>query len=186
VARINLLPWREQLREEKKREFIFFLTGCAILGAIVVFLAHMTMSHRISTQQSRNNILSQEIDHFEKKIKEIEELKKIKAALIARMMIIQELQASRPQVVNIFDEMVRILPRGVYLTEISRKDDKLTVQGISDSNSNISQLMKNIESSHWFNNPMLSVIKAEDVENKHISEFNLQSQVNHVVVQGKE
>lgn len=173
MTNINLLPWRERLQEERKRQFYICLLGTAFLAGIIMFITHTIINYRIDDQIARNNFLKQQIRELDVKIGEIKSLEKVKNALLARMGIIQELQANRTLVVHMFDELVNVLPKGIHLTEIQRKGSTVTLFGKTESNSNVSDLMRNINKSHWLTNPELREIKADPKEANRISEFNL-------------
>ncbi|ETO93579.1 PilN domain-containing protein [Legionella oakridgensis] len=159
MTEINLLPWRELKREREKKQFttyLFFGLGSAV---VVVFLINMYAKQLIENQSSRNQQLQNEITTLEKQIKEIEEIKNVRQALIARMVIIQNLQATRSLTVRLFDELVKIMPDGVFLTSVERQGDKIILLGYAESNSNISQLMRQIEHNKWIKEPDLTEIK---------------------------
>ena len=161
MARINLLPWREELRAERKRQFIGILGFAAIVGLLVSLLVHMSFASKIDGQQGRNTYLKSEITLLNKKIREIEKLEKQRDELLNRMQIVQSLQQSRPLVVRLFDELVRQIPTGVYLTNFNRKALKLTLSGKSESTPRISAFMRNINKSQWLEKPDISNMKAE-------------------------
>ena len=160
MPRINLLPWREELRKRRQRDF-GVLAGLSVLAmAVVVLGVHTYFSGRIEFQQSRNEYLQQQIALLDKRIKEIEELDQEKSSLLARMEIIQQLQASRPEIVHLFDEIVESLPDGVYLTKFAQKGRSLSLEGVAQSNARVSSLMRNTDASAWMENPALVEIKA--------------------------
>jgi len=162
MARINLLPWREELRAERKRQFFGILGLAAVVGILVSILVHMTFQSKISNQQNRNTYLKTEITKLDTKIREIEKLEQQKEELLNRMQIVQSLQQSRPLVVRLFDELVRQIPTGVYLTDFSRKRNNLSLKGKSESTPRISAFMRNIEKSQWLAKPDVSGIKADN------------------------
>ena len=175
MARINLRPWREERRAEQQKEFLAILAGVAILGLLFVFLQDRWINSNIDEQQARNSYLSGEIASLERKIKEIDELKKRRDQLIARMRVIQELQGNRPVIVYMFDEMVRTLPDGVYFTSLSRKGDSISIQGRAESNNRISSLMRKLDGSDWFMEPNLTAVKAsgEGSDGEKSNDFDL-------------
>ncbi len=173
MARINLLPWREELRKERQQQFMMVTGLMVVLTLAVVGLVHFQISSIIDGQVARNTYLEQEIKVLDKKIKEIQDLEKEKARLLARMNIIQELQSSRPQVVHVFDELVGTLPEGVYLTSIKNAGSNLTIEGIAQSNARVSSYMRNIDSAGWLSNPRLDVIETQDKERERVSRFVL-------------
>ena len=131
MTRINLLPWREMLRKEREREFYSIAGGAAVLMLLVIFYIHFHMAGVIETQNSRNAFLGDEIKKVEGQIKEIKGLETEKSQLLARMKVIEELQGQRPQMVHLFDELVKALPDGVYVTSIKQKGTSVSLDGIA-------------------------------------------------------
>lgn len=173
MPHINLLPWREELRRERQRQFINIAVGAAILMAGAIVLAHIRMSGIIEDQNTRNQFLTQTIAQVDREIKEIEDLEKEKDALLARMKIIQELQGSRSGIVHIFDELAKAIPENIYLIKTSRAGTEISLEGVADSNDYVSELMRNLNSSAWFTNPKLTVIESNKNEFPGASWFQL-------------
>ncbi len=173
MARINLLPWREELRAERKRQFIGILGFAFIAGLFVSLLVHMAFESKISSQQNRNNYLNGEISQLDAKIREIQKLENQREELLNRMQIIQSLQQSRPLVVRLFDELVRQIPTGVYLTKLTREELNLDLQGKSESTPRISAFMRNIEKSQWIEKPDVSGIIADKKGNIPTTNFSM-------------
>ena len=166
MAHINLLPWRDQLRKERQKNFFIGLGVAAVVAALAVGGVHFHIQTLIDFQNSRNNRLQQEIAAADKKIKEIEQLEKRKADLIARMQIIESLQASRPEAVHVFDELVQTIPDGVHLNDFSYKGKAIALSGEAQSNARVSTYMRNIDGSPWFNDPrLLQIQKSGTVRN---------------------
>lgn len=159
MAKINLLPWREELRAEKTRQFATMLGLSALMMGAIVLLVHVTIAGQISHQEFRNGILKKEISQLDLALKEIKDLENTKQELLARMEVIQSLQQRRPQVVHLFDEFVRTVPEGIYLTAITQKGKALTINGVAESNGRVSAYMRNIDASEWMSTPKLSVIE---------------------------
>ena len=160
MARINLLPWREQLREERKKEFLTILALVVLFAGALVFLGDRYVNGRIDHQNERNAFLKKEISLLEARIREIEELQARRAQLLDRMKIIQDLQGKRPVIVRVFDELARTLPDGVYFTNIGMKGAVLSVKGGAESNSRVSNLMRQMDGSEWLTAPNLTAVKA--------------------------
>lgn len=175
MAHINLLPWREELRKQKQQQFAVVSAGTAVVAALLVLLVHMQIEGMIENQNARNSFLDNEIVELDKKIARIKDLEKTKAALLARMDIIQQLQHSRPQSVHLMDELVYTLPDGVYLEKIIQKGASLTVSGIAQSNARVSAYMRNIDNSEWLGNPKLDVIETKDSDRRRNAEFVLRA-----------
>ena len=174
MTRINLLPWREQKREQEKKQFLTYLIVGLVSSIVIVFLINYYATHLVDIQTQRNQRLQNEITQLEKQIKEISQLKTLRQALIARMMMVQNLQATRTLTVRLLDEMIRIIPDGVYLYQMNRDGDKVTVLGYAESNTNISQLMRSIEKSVWIQGPELTEIKkTTEVKQPDENEFKL-------------
>lgn len=171
---INLLPWRELKREREKKQFGTYLLIVALSCATVIFLVNFIIVNNIENQTSRNNRLQNEIALYKKQLVAIKDLKTLRRNLIARMKIVQNLQSTRILTVHLFDELIRILPDGVYVTQMQRVGDKITLLGYTESNSNISLLMRNIEASRWIQQPSLTEIKKTMEGSEHASsEFKL-------------
>ncbi len=162
MAHINLLPWRENLRKKRQKDFGMSVVLALILTGAACGGVHFYIEDMISHQGARNAYLGQEIAIVDKKISEIKDLEKQKAQLIARMNVIQSLQGSRPQIVHLFDELVSTIPDGTYLTKLEQKGDGVTMDGIAESNARVSAYMRNIESSPWLGDPALQVIKSTE------------------------
>jgi len=173
MAKINLLPWRAEQRRERARQFYSTLILSMILTAMVMGVVHWTYVGIIEEQNQRNAYLDSEIKVLDKEIEEIEALERQRADLEQRMNIIQELQQSRPLNVHLFDDLPRLLPEGIYLTEIVRKDNKLTVRGKTESSPRVAAFMRNIESSQWIGSPDLDVISADRKSATPSSDFLL-------------
>lgn len=160
MARINLLPWREQLREERKQRFLVAMGGTLVVAAGLVFLAGQYLDGAIEQQNARNDFIKKEIAVLDARIKEISELKERRAQLLERMKIIQDLQGNRPISGRIFDQMVRTLPDGVFFTELKRTDKSIAIIGSAESNNRVSSLMRNLDASEWLTAPNLTEVKA--------------------------
>jgi len=174
MPRINLLPWREVHRAEKKREFFIFMGSAAVATALVVVLVHIQFSAMIDTQNQRNNFLQQQITRVEKEIEEIKTLKEDKKALLARMEVIQKLQRSRPEIVHLFEEISLNAPDGIYLEAASRKGSMLALEGFSNSNDSVSAFMRQLDASPWLQNPKLNVIESKKDALGNSSYFKLE------------
>jgi type IV pilus assembly protein PilN len=161
MAKINLLPWREELRAEQTRQFVTMLGLSAFMTAAIILLVHVNIAGQISHQEFRNGILNKEIEQLDLALKEIKTLEDTKQELLSRMEVIQSLQQRRPQIVHLFDEFVRTVPEGIYLTSIKQKGKGLTITGVAESNGRVSAYMRNIDASEWMSTPKLSVIETK-------------------------
>ena len=175
MPQINLLPWRDELRKRREKEFIITAVIAALLMGAVVLGVHLHYESRIAYQNQRNTFIETEITALDKKIKEIENLKKERDRLIARTQVIQDLQAGRPEIVHVFDELVTTLPDGVYYTKVAQKGRGLNLHGVAQSNARVSSLMRSLDSSTWFENPSLVEITADLQKDRAIrlSKFKL-------------
>ena len=160
MARINLLPWREQLREERKNQFLSILVLIVLVAGLLIFMVDRSVSGNIDHQNARNDFLRKEIHLLDGRIKEIEQLQARRSQLLERMKIIQDLQGNRPIIVRVFDEMVRTLPDGVYFTSVSMKGPLISIKGGAESNSRVSNLMRQMDASDWLTAPNLTAVKA--------------------------
>lgn len=162
MARINLLPWRDEQRKERRKQFAFIAGGSAVLMLLVVLYVHIYVGSMISNQDSRNQYLQQQIDEVNSKIKEISDLEQQKQQLLARMKVIEQLQQNRPEVVHLFEALAKAVPEGLYLASIKQSGNTLTIDGDAQSNARVSSFMRNLDASPWFDNPVLDVIQAQD------------------------
>lgn len=174
MARINLLPWREERRKQRQKEFTVML-GVAALGAILLsFIIVSYYSGQIDGQTERNAYVQQQIDEVKKKNEEIKQLEAKKAKLLARKEVIEKLQANRSQMVHLFDSLVRTIPDGAVLTSIKQDSETLTLEGRAQSNARVSTYMRNLEGSGWMTNPDLSIIEAKGADKGLPYVFKLQ------------
>jgi len=161
MPRINLLPWREEQRTERKLKFTIALGGAALAACAFSFVGYLMFSSMISGQIARNDMLREEIKKLDRQIEEINSLENDKQKFISRMEIIEKLQRSRPEIVHVFDEIVRTLPEGAYLTGVKQTDKKMKFEGVAQSSTRVSAFMRNIDSSEWLKNPELEVIETK-------------------------
>lgn len=177
---INLLPWREELKELQKKSFLSMLGLGIVVTSGLVLCIHILINRQIGFQNENNDYLKNEIKILDQQISEIQRLQTEKEQLLARMDIIQQLQTNRPLVVRLFDVIVHTVPEGLYLTNLTRTGPKIMIDGKAESNTRVSTFMRNIEGSHWLNSPVLTLIQAEDQKegNKQTDRmigFNLQA-----------
>ena len=173
MIRINLLPWREARRKAHNLQFYILMGMVAGLAASIVLLVHGYYATRISTQMERNRFLKDENTKLDKEIEEIKKLKEGIQALLSRKQVIETLQADRAQTVYLLEQLVRQTPDGVYLRSIKQTGPKVNLTGYAQSNARVSTLMRNLEASPYLGNPDLVEIKAVNVNNKRLSEFNM-------------
>lgn len=188
MARINLLPWRDELREQRKQQFVATLIGVCLVGAAVVFLADQTFNRLIDQQQARNNFIRQENAALDARIKEISELRTKRQELIDRMKVIQDLQGNRPIVSRVFDQLVRTIPDGVYFSSIKMTGKNIAIDGTAESNNLISNLMRNQDASDWLAAPSLAEVKnieATEAGGQELSNFKLTVQQTKPVDEGQ-
>lgn len=177
MPRINLLPWREQERKVRRREFMV-AAGGAIFAAVIFTLGGKLMySSWIDSQNEKNNLLKREIVKLDAQIADIQDLENRKQRLVARMEIIEKLQRKRPEIVHLFDEIVKTVPEGIYLTAIKQTGNKLEIRGIAQSSTRVSTFMRNIDASVWMDNPVLQVVESAKDSPTGGSNFTLSSDV---------
>jgi len=160
MARINLLPWREELREERRKRFLLALVGVLVCSVGAIFIADQVISSAIDRQVARNEYIGKQIAVVDERIKQISDLKSRRQQLVERMRIIQDLQGNRPISGRIFDQLARTLPDGVYFTEVKMAGKTLSITGAAESNNRVSDLMRNLDASDWFDAPSLTEVKA--------------------------
>jgi type IV pilus assembly protein PilN len=161
MPRINLLPWRDQQRRERKLAFFVALGGAVVLAAIAAFIGYLMLGAMIDAQEHRNEQLRAQIKILDKQIEEINDLEAQKQKFISRMQIIEKLQRSRPEVVHLFDDLVKDMPDGTYLTSVKQTGNKLKLEGVAQSSTRVSALMRNISASQWLEKPELEVVQTK-------------------------
>ena len=173
VTNINLLPWREELKQKRHKQLRNSIFCGWLLACGAAFLMVKYWDNRIDQQNSRNQYLQNEITSLESIIKEIEGLREKRDEIVDRLEVIQELQADRAQIVHVFDDLVQKMPDGVYLDEISKKGVALDVEGFAQANARVSSLMRNLDASSWFKSPKLRIVKNTNQQGLELSQFNL-------------
>ncbi|HEX4052522.1 MAG TPA: PilN domain-containing protein [Steroidobacteraceae bacterium] len=161
MPRINLLPWRDQQRRERRVGFYVALGAAAGVAVVVAFASYLLFGQMIDGQEARNARLRAEIRVLDKQIEEINDLEQQKQNFISRMQIIEKLQRSRPEVVHLFDQLVKVMPDGTYLTSVKQSGNALKLEGVAQSSTRVSTLMRNIADSQWLRDPELEVVETK-------------------------
>src|SRR6202167_5893285 len=160
MPRINLLPWREQERKIRRREFTVAACGAIVAAAVFVGGGKLVYSSWTDSQTEKNNLLKKEIVKLDAQIADIQDLETRKQRLVARMEIIEKLQRKRPEIVHLFDEIGKTVPDGIYLTQIKQTGNKLNIHGVAQASTRVATLMRTIDSSVWMNNRVLQVVES--------------------------
>jgi len=161
MPRINLLPWRDLERKRKRQEFMFAIVGAVVVAGLVALLVRIQYGAAIDHQNERNQYLDGQIQVLNNQIAEILDLEKQKQRLKERIEVIQKLQSSRPEAVHLFDQLVRLLPDGVYLTGVKQTDKRIQIKGVAESSTRVSAFMRNIDGSEWLKDPSLEIIETK-------------------------
>ena len=161
MPRINLLPWREQERKERKLAFFVALGVAAVAAVLVAGAGYVMFNSMISSQERRNEQLRTEIKAVDRQIEQINDLESQKQRFISRMQVIEKLQRSRSEEVHLFDEITKTMPDGTYLTSIKQNGRKLKFEGVAQSSTRVSTLMRNISASQWMKDPELEVVESK-------------------------
>lgn len=175
--RVNLLDWRAARREARQKKFMAMLGAGAFAGLLLGFSVMQVYKSQLQAQQDRNQRLNQEIKLTESKIREIKDLEKLREDLIARTQVIEKLQQSRAETVHFFDELVKTVPDGLYLTRVEQRSGDTQIDGIAESNGRVSTYIRNIEASEWIHQPRLVFIRAVERNRRRLSEFSLRVKV---------
>ena len=166
MAKINLLPWREALREQRKKEFISISVGMLLLGLVLSVLMWAFFNQRLNDQQQANQLVQESNAQLDAQLKTLDGLQARRDEIIDRMKLIQDLQGKRPVVVRLFDEVTRLTPSQMYLERFERKDDKFIFQGRAESPNAVSEFLRNLESSPWFRNAFMNSYQSMDAAQK--------------------
>ena len=170
MAKINLLPWRDALREKRKKEFIAYCVGAALVGVLAVALAWFFYSQKLEDQEQANQLVVSTNQNLDVQLKSLEGLQEQRNAIVERMKLIQGLQGQRPVAVRLVDEMVRVTPSNMYITKFVRTGDKFTIEGKAESPNTVAELLRNLEASPWYRNAFMnSFLAAEEKKDKAVS-----------------
>lgn len=175
MARINLLPWREELRKQYLKEFLASIGIAVVTTLIALCGVHFYIEGMKDYQNERNRILQREIAQLNVKIREIKDIETKKNQMLGKIEVIHKLQLSRPEIVHMFDELAKTLPEGVYLTQFVQSGKSLAMNGKSQSNARVSAYMRAIEASEWVQSPQLNIIKASSGQRGHTDDFKLRA-----------
>lgn len=170
MAKINLLPWRDELREQRKKQFVAFCVGVAALGVASVFSGWMYFDHNLNDQEQANQLIVSTNQNLDTQLKALDGLQERRNAIIERMKLIQGLQGQRPVTVRLVDELVRVTPSTMYITKFSRTGDKFSIEGKAESPNTVAELLRNLEASPWYRNAFMnSFLAAEEKKDKTAS-----------------
>ena len=173
MATINLLPWRAERRRQRERDFYTMLAFAALLAVALWLLWGYWMGLRIDNQDARNNYLKDEIHQLDGKLAEIKELEVTKSRLLARKQVIEQLQASRSQMVHLFDELVKTIPDGVRLSSLKQNGDQLTLLGMAQANGNVAAYMRSLDTSPWLQHSDLQKTEIAGADQRNRYAFGL-------------
>ncbi|ENV75408.1 PilN domain-containing protein [Acinetobacter ursingii] len=162
MAKINLLPWRDELREQRKKQFIAFSAAVAVLGVVAVVLAWLFYDHKLNDQEQANQLVVSTNQNLDTQLKSLDGLQERRNAIVERMKLIQGLEGQRPVTVRLIDELVRVTPSNMYLTKFSRTGDKFTIEGKAESPNTVAELLRNLEASPWYRNAFMNSFLAAD------------------------
>ena len=170
MTKINLLPWRDELREQRKKKFVAFCVGVAALGVASVFSGWVYFDQKLDDQEQANQLIVSTNQNLDAQLKSLDGLQERRNAIIERMKLIQGLQGQRPITVRLVDELVRVTPPTMYLTKFTRTGDKFTIEGKAESPNTVAELLRNLEASPWYRNAFMnSFLAAEEKKDKAVS-----------------
>lgn len=162
MARINLLPWRDDRRQIRKREFWTQMAVAAAASVLAVFGAMTFMDKQNELQEANNAFLAAEIAKLDAKIVQIQALEKSKAKLLKKKEIIENLQGDRSLMVHIFEQIARTIPDGVALGAIKQTADSIQLDGKAQSEARVAQYMRNLDDSPYLKDPDLNIVIVQD------------------------
>jgi len=187
MAKINLLPWREEKRNQQKQDFVAAIGGGVAVTALIFTLVYMQIEEMKEYQQRRNSVLEGEIRVVDKKIKEIKDIEDKKRNLLTKIEVIQTLQESRPQIVHLFDELAKSTPEGIFLTKFKQTGSNLSFSGKAQSNARVSAYMRGVDASPWLESPVLKVIKGKGKQkNVESNDFSMTAKQGKKKPEGQE
>lgn len=171
MANINLLPWRVKEREKQKQDFIAIMLGVAGLALVLGYLWVSNANGKVDHQRARNQLLKSEISTLEAKVAELNDLQQRRQDLLELMKLIRDLEGTRSVIVHHFDELVRALPDGVFLTKVTREGSLMSIEGFAESNNRVSSFMRNLDASEWYAEPNLASVDAAPEQGEQANAF---------------
>lgn len=186
MANINLLPWREELRQERKKAFLGTMVVTFVVGLLIALMWSQYVQQQINTQNQRNTVLTQAIKELEKDVEEIKNLKIRRKQVLERMTVIQSLQGNRPEIVRVFDEFVRVIPDGVYIESQQRTGEDVKLVAFAESTNRVSSFMRQLDASHKFSEPNLIKVTANETLGEQGNRFDLRVKIKTLNDAGSE
>ena len=181
MAHINLLPWREEALKVKQKEFFTILTAVGLCAFALVFAVNLYFQARIDGQTTRNQFLNNEIQKLDIQIAEIKTLNDKKDALQKRIDVVEQLQRSRNVGTQVLDEIAKIIPNGIYITQIDKQGNSIQITGKSESNNHLANMIRAIELSDLFTDATPESITADDGSPKLLSSFKMRVKIQGLV-----
>lgn len=179
MANINLLPWREEAREKQRRDFIGILALVFLVTSLLIYFFISYIELVTDDQRQRNTYLMSEISLLDTQIAEISEITKRKKDIERRTEIILALQQSRNLPTHVLDELVRIVPPGIYLSSIEKKGSTLLIEGRSESNNNVANMMRKVTTSDYLSDPTMQSIISQNEELRQLQRFKLKVSITN-------
>ena len=173
IIRVNLLPYREQARQARKQQFFIMCGAMGLLAVIIAFAVFSFFDSRIEAQEEQNRFLKTEITNLDKEIEQIKRLKTQVESLKSRKQVIESLQVDRNETVYLLSELVSIMPEGIFLKSMKQEGNKITLNGLAQSNARVSSLMSNIDMSQWMTSPQLVETHATVQDKRRVQEFTV-------------
>ena len=186
MAKINLLPWRAELREQRKKEFLIICAATFLLSLVMAGMVWMFYQSKLDDQLQANQMVTTANSELDRQLESLKGLQERRDQIIERMKVIQDLQGTRPLIVRIFDEIVRTLPDGVYFRGMERTGQQITLRGTAESNNRVSSLMRRLDASEWFSEPTLKGVKANPGFGEQANDFDLTVKVSMPGVTGED
>ena len=152
MARINLLPWRQEERERRNKEFMAIVIATTLLALLAAFATWSYFSNQLDEQLDANALIEQENSRLDAALTEIDTLEQRREDIIARMQVIQDLQGRRPVPVRLWDDIANAIPPALYLTSLKREGDLITLIGFADNPNVVSSLIRSLDNSEWMGN----------------------------------
>jgi type IV pilus assembly protein PilN len=166
MARINLLPWRDELRIKRNNEFVAICVGALFLGLAAAGSTWFYYDHKLQDQEQANQLIQSTNQNLDVQLKALDGLQEQRNAIVERMKLIQGLQTQRPIAVHLIDEIVRVTPSNMYITKFQRTGDKFTIEGKAESPNTVAELLRNLEASSWYRNAFMNAFIVTEQKEK--------------------
>lgn len=173
MIKINLLPVRETQKNERLREQMVVLVGCAIFVTIGCAAAYTTMRAKIS---QKNDMISEQtkvVEQLKKQIGEVEKVKKLQGELQAKLNILATLKANKTGPAHMLDELSQATPERLWIDSFDNVGGIVNITGMGVNEETVAIFLQQLESSPYYMNVELQSLEQTMVDGNKLNRFKI-------------